>query len=146
MAAVIDPAAMSPSVVRPTEVDSRAQRPGRPHLVVVEGGRGDVGLVRQRRRRNRRAIALARGVVVVWAVAMLGIGAVRAVVGWGEGPSVVVPTEHVVAPGETLWGIARDLGLGGDVRVVVDELARANGGSQVRAGQVLRVPAGLRSR
>ncbi len=46
----------------------------------------------------------------------------------------------VVAPGDTLWSIARSLQPTGDVRPLVDQLAAANGGAAIAAGERLVVP------
>lgn len=48
-----------------------------------------------------------------------------------------------VEPGETLWSIATRLEPDQDPRPVVDALARANGGTVLRAGQELVIPAAL---
>jgi Tfp pilus assembly protein FimV len=45
------------------------------------------------------------------------------------------PTAMVVQPGDTLWAIAERLQPEGDVRPLVDELARRAGGAAVVAGQ-----------
>lgn len=55
-----------------------------------------------------------------------------------------IATLHVVRPGETLWSIARDLQPEGDVRPLVDHLARRHGGSALQAGERLDLDA-LRS-
>ncbi|MBO1753292.1 LysM peptidoglycan-binding domain-containing protein [Actinotalea sp. BY-33] len=88
----------------------------------------------------------ARGrVVVVLASILVGLGAL--VVGQSaaaEGPGVAVPvTTHVVAPGETLWGIAGAVAEPGqDLREVVDELIAVNelSGAGLTAGQRIVVP------
>lgn len=116
----------------------------RPAFVALDGGRAPAVRDRRRRIRTRRAMALARAVVVVWAATMIAVGLVRLVA--DATPPATVPTEHVVVPGETLWEIASDLDLGVDVRAVVDEIARTNGGSAIRAGQVLRIPGDLAAR
>jgi len=45
-----------------------------------------------------------------------------------------------VAPGDTLWAIARRLEPNGDVRNLVDELASARHGRPVRPGDVITLP------
>ncbi|HWC11485.1 MAG TPA: LysM domain-containing protein, partial [Acidimicrobiales bacterium] len=52
----------------------------------------------------------------------------------GQGATVVE-----VAPGDTLWTIARRLQPDGDPRPLVDRLAAANGGAVIRAGDRLVV-------
>lgn len=42
---------------------------------------------------------------------------------------------HVVRPGDTLWAIARKIKPEGDLRPVVDELARRTGGRPLQPGQ-----------
>ena len=46
----------------------------------------------------------------------------------------------VVQPGDTLWSIARRLDTGGDVRVTVQRLAAAHGGSVLQVGERIRLP------
>lgn len=51
--------------------------------------------------------------------------------------------EYVVAPGDTLWEIARDLSApGDDLRRVVHDIRQASGldSSAIYPGQVLRIP------
>ena len=62
-----------------------------------------------------------------------GGGAVSTV-GPSNGPVVVVQA------GDTLWGIARRLAPGGDVRPVVDRLAAAHGTGPLQPGE--RLPVG----
>jgi Tfp pilus assembly protein FimV len=51
-------------------------------------------------------------------------------------------TAYVVAPGDTLWGIARRVAPGRDPRIVVDELTRDNHLQGVlQPGEHLLVPA-----
>lgn len=44
---------------------------------------------------------------------------------------------YVVRPGDTLWAIARRIQPSGDVRPLVEELSRRNGGPAIQAGQVM---------
>jgi LysM repeat protein len=62
-----------------------------------------------------------------------------AATGVGVSSAMVV----VVQPGDTLWSVARSLQPSGDLRPLVARLSRANGGSGVRAGDRLSVPAEL---
>lgn len=52
----------------------------------------------------------------------------------------VSSTSYVVQPGDTLWSVARGLQPSGDVRPLVDRLARQAGGSQLRTGQRIQLP------
>lgn len=49
----------------------------------------------------------------------------------------------VVDPGDTLWGIARELAPDADPRPLVAELAELAGGTALQPGQVLVVPGAL---
>lgn len=132
MAAVIN---LHPRPSDHPEPARRAQPPQRPHLVVVEGGRSQRSRSRRRRFALRRTFAAGAAVVLIAAAVMLAMGIVTAVTTVDAAPAL--PASHVVAPGETMWEIARSLDLGIDVRIVVSELSDANGGSSVRAGQTL---------
>jgi hypothetical protein len=46
----------------------------------------------------------------------------------------------VVAPGDTLWSVARRAAPGHDVRPIVDAMVRTLGTTTVVAGQLLSVP------
>jgi len=57
-------------------------------------------------------------------------------------PDAAAASLYVVQPGDTLWSIAEDLDLGGDLRGVVDRVAELNGGrTTLRPGQRLVLPA-----
>lgn len=93
-------------------------------------------------RLNRRG-RLARFLVVLSLMVVLGAGfSMRA----GAGVDLTHATSYitvVVAPGESLWSIASDAAGSGDVRAMVDEIISANSlsGPDLAAGAVLRVPA-----
>lgn len=102
-----------------------------------------------RRRRLVAAVALL-GLLVAgnWVLGALGGGSLTAS---GAGtPSVatartldlepVSARSHVVAPGDTLWSIARRLQPEGDVRPVVDALAAARGGRPLQVGERIVLP------
>jgi hypothetical protein len=106
-------------------------------------------------RRPGRAFALRRAaagaaIVVLVAVALCAAGPLaRGVLGTGSAASpgirssppdraVVVRT---VQPGDTLWDFAVSGDGPGDVRARVDELVRLNGGSLLRTGEPVRIPA-----
>ncbi len=50
-----------------------------------------------------------------------------------------VPRTVIAQPGDTLWGIARDIAPKGNISNLVSELVRANG-SHIEPGQVIRIP------
>ena len=56
------------------------------------------------------------------------------------GPARTAFVERTVQPGETLWGLAASLPVKGDIRARVDQLAKLNRGSLLRAGDVVRIP------
>jgi Tfp pilus assembly protein FimV len=58
-------------------------------------------------------------------------------------PAGAAEAVHVVAEGDTLWAIAQDLAPGRDPRPVVDALAARNGGTALRAGDLLVIPSEL---
>lgn len=133
-----------------------AERPRHLRLVTAEeyGGRGSVSGVGECGARARadlvyvRRRLVAAGLVVVF---MLGLGLAlgragtqraaglpEAVSGGAELP--IAQREYVVQPGDTLWKIARALQPEGDVRPLVQEMARARGGAPLRAGERIRMP------
>lgn len=97
--------------------------------------------VRLRLTRRGRAVLLCATLAVTAAAGIGGFGVATA---QADGPrDAVVVSEHTVAPGETLWAIAREATpTGGDVRDTVAELQRLNGlrGSMLTVGQQLLVP------
>jgi LysM repeat protein len=52
---------------------------------------------------------------------------------------ITVPRTVVAQPGDTIWGIARNLMPNGDITELVDVLVRLNG-DQISAGQIIRIP------
>lgn len=118
-----------------------ARPSSRPSLRVIEGGRSPRV---QRVYRRRRGVALALGVV---AVALVTFGALRlasAVAGAWSPATGTTPASttggsaaHVVVvqPGDTLWSIATRLHPSGDIRAVVDRLARAHGPGPLQPGE-----------
>ena len=120
----------------------------RPALRLIPGGLGAAPSPAAYRRRGVVALVLAVAVVVV---ALAGARAVLRPLAGTSGTRPLSATERpvpvpagastrVVAPGETLWAVARGLQPTGDVRPVVDELAALNGGPALQAGQVLVLP------
>jgi hypothetical protein len=115
--------------------------PARPDLRLIPGGRS------ARPATARPLVAIAAGLVLVLALmagtvaigrgALAGLAPAPATAGAPAGAS---GRTVVVAPGDTLWSIARRLQPTGDVRPLVDRLAAANGGPAIAAGDQLVVP------
>jgi LysM repeat protein len=72
--------------------------------------------------------------------ALLGLGG-SAVKAMSDRPAKP-PWSHVVAPGDTLWGLAREAAPGKDPRETVDRLIQANHlrGALISPGQKLVLP------
>jgi LysM repeat protein len=72
--------------------------------------------------------------------ALLGIGATAVTA--RQARQAPPSWTHVVAPGETLWGLAREAAPDRDRRETVDRLVKANGlpGGTIRPGQRLVLP------
>ncbi len=123
---------------------------GRPTLVLLQGGLADEAGPSPQVYRRRRVAAVVLVVALVVGAAV-GVVAGLQVLGGSAGsgpltapaaatsagapalvePSTVAPgaTAVVVGPGDTLWGIARQITpAGGDVAATVDRLVAANGG------------------
>lgn len=95
------------------------------------------------RRRRLVAALVATGLVVAAWVALGALGGAltasgRSAPDLGSRASAVVVE---VAPGDTLWTIARRLQPSGDVRPLVDRLATARGGAVLQVGERIQVPA-----
>jgi cell division protein YceG involved in septum cleavage len=95
--------------------------------------------------RSRRAnIRLARFLVVLSLTTVFGAGfAMQA----GAGSKDVATKAHsyvtvTIAPGESIWSVAKALNGGGDLRQFVDEIIKVNGlsSSDLAAGSKIRVP------
>ena len=91
------------------------------------------------RRRRVAALAVAVGLAFAAWAALGALGGaltapVRSVPPPANGATLVE-----VAPGDTLWSIARRLQPEGDLRPLVDRLAATNGGAVIRAGDRLVV-------
>lgn len=87
--------------------------------------------------RRRRLTVL--GLLV--AAVLVGLLAARVTLDWVQlEPPATVALErstYVVQPGDTLWGIARQVQPTGDVRPLVDRLSDLNGGVELQPGQLL---------
>lgn len=93
------------------------------------------------RRRRLAALVVAAGLAFVAWVALGALGGVltapgRSAPDVGSATSVEVVG---VAPGDTLWSIARRLQPSGDVRPLVDRLAAAHGGTVLQVGERIAV-------
>ena len=86
---------------------------------------------------RRRVAAVVLVVALVVAVRLL-LGALGG--GPLTAPEPISSRVVVVQPGDTLWAIARRLDPGGDVRVTVQRLAAAHGGSVLQVGERIRLP------
>lgn len=122
-------------------------------------GRGCAGGARSGRpspgvyRRRRLVAAVVVAGVVAWAGHGLSApgGGSLTTSGAGSAPAAAIEVQgaslrtvstvtHVVAPGDTLWSIARDLQPHGDVRPLVDEMATSRGGRPLQVGELIRLP------
>ena len=98
--------------------------------------------------RARSTVRLTRrGRLVVFVTALFVTLAVAVALAGGavgtDSAGEQIPTEVVtVAPGDTLWGIASDIAVDGDVRDAMSQIERLNAldTSSLSAGQKLRVP------
>jgi nucleoid-associated protein YgaU len=130
--------------LQPTTPPPGRGAPARPHLRVLEGGQAPARQAQAAAYRRRRVVALLVVAAVVAALVFLASAVLAGNAGGGT-PSSAAGTSasgavHVVQPGDTLWSIARDLDLGGDVRLTVDRLAELNGGAPLAVGQRLLLP------
>lgn len=99
---------------------------------------------RQIKRSRKANIRLARFLVVLSLTTVFGAGfAMQAGAGSKDIPtkanSYVVVT---IAPGESIWSVAKALNGGGDVRALVDQIIKVNNltSSDLAAGSKIRVP------
>lgn len=99
-------------------------------------------------RRQRSTVRLTRRgrmvVFVLGLMVLLGLGlAVSAGAGAALHSGAPEPTHQVVvAPGDTLWGLASGAARGGDVRSMITHIEELNGlsGADLAVGQTLRIP------
>ena len=89
-------------------------------------------------RRGRLVVFLTSLAIVLAAAFVLASGAV------GTSEAGTPPRTEIVqvAPGDTLWGIASEVAVDGDVRSAMTEIERLNAldSAGLQAGQKLRVP------
>jgi len=95
----------------------------------------------RRRRLVAAALVLSALLAGSWLLGILGGGPLTAS-GATSHLQVQLVSErtYVVAPGDTLWSIARSVQPTGDVRPVVDALAAELHGRPLQPGQTLRLP------
>ena len=74
------------------------------------------------------------------ALARIG-GGPLATTGATSGQESVAAQEWVVKPGDTLWSIAEAIDPQGDVRPLVDRLAKETGNASLYPGEVIQLPA-----
>ena len=92
--------------------------------------------------RRGRLVVFLGALFVAFALAFVVMGGSSATTQTGGTPTV--NERIVVAPGETLWDIAAEHAVDGDVRAAVDAIEKLNAldGAMLFAGQELFVPAG----
>ena len=91
--------------------------------------------------RRRLGVAVA---AMVLAVAVVGVSSTRFADAGQARPAGDAPAGAsvvIVQPGDTLWSLAREVQPDGDIRPLVAQLSRAHGGSSLRAGERIVVPA-----
>ena len=89
--------------------------------------------------RRGRIVLVVVGLLLALAVALVfADGAV----GTEEAGTPAVTNTVTVAPGDTLWGIASEVAIDGDVRGMMKQIERLNAldSAALQAGQKLRVP------
>ena len=91
------------------------------------------------RRRRLAALVVVVGLAIAAWTALGALGGVLTAPVRSPSPPADGATVVEVAPGDTLWSIARRLQPEGDPRPLVDRLAASNGGAVVRAGDRLLV-------
>ncbi len=89
----------------------------------------------------RPVIVRRRAVLAVVALAIVATGVLgsRAMATEPTSGDLTVPRTVIAQPGDTIWGIARNLMPNGDITELVDVLVRMNG-DQISAGQIIRIP------
>ena len=108
-------------------------RPSRPALRLVTpppSRRVPAGVYRR-----RRLVALVVLATVLTVAAFAASRALTASASAGAAPAAAV--RLVAQPGDSYWSLAGEVHDGGDIRSTVDALVRANGGRELRAGDVI---------
>jgi len=129
------------------------------HLRLVDGEVGDQGALTHgpNHRQSlgtywrRRVVCLVIAAALLWVL----VGAAGSVIGGtskeqslqvqtvfesAAGQSLAAGQVVIVKPGDTLWSIARKLQPTGDIRPLVDRIAKINNGHSLIAGQALVLP------
>ena len=129
------------------------------HLRLVDGGAGDHGALTHGAKHRqssatywrRRIVCLVIAAGLLWAL----VGAAEPLIGDSSreqslevqtvfesaaGQSLTAGQVVIVKPGDTLWSIARKLQPTGDIRPLVDRIAKINNGHSLMAGQTLVLP------
>lgn len=139
MAAITHPARPLPTV---TWRSIRSTAPVTPRPVRQ---RPRPAAVYRRRRLMVATVFLGALLAGSWVLGALGGGSLAA--SEAKAPSAVElrmepvsQATHVVAPGDTLWSIARQLAPEGDVRPVVDALAAHRNGRPLQVGERITLP------
>ena len=155
------PAVVTADAAERATADVVALPVGRPQLRLIPGGLADEARPSPSVNRRRRLAALALAVALVVGAAAGALAARSALAGSAgsdpltapaaatfAGAPLVEPTSVasdaasvVVGPGDTLWGIARQITpAGGDVAATVDRLVARNGGiTRVVPGMTLQL-------
>lgn len=150
--------------LNPTSFDLRPLPSQHPRLRLIEGGRSEAALARQRVFRRRRvAAAVLACIVVLVGVRLVSLAAASidrsdatvltaasapASPGAGAAPTAApadAPSpspSYVVRRGDTLWSIAASIGGDADPRELVDALSERTGGRALQPGQRIEI-AGL---
>ena len=92
---------------------------------------------------NRRGRLARTFVVLSLAVVLASVFGLKAGAGTSQERGVATRfIEITVAPGDTLWSLAKRVGGASDLRTFVDEIASVNSlsGASVEAGQKIRIP------
>jgi hypothetical protein len=149
MAAVIQLRTGQALVEHGTDLPRPARATG-PQLEVIHGGRSSASRRLRRTYLARRVAVLAGALVVAWLLVQL-VGAAFAPLGGSDAAQVAPPSAvHVVASGDTLWGLAESIDPQADPRDVVDQIVQMNEVGtpgaplgpdlQLRVGGELRLP------
>lgn len=111
-----------------------ASTPDGPSLRLVERG-GDTPIA-------DRATLLRAALVAVALAVVLGLVSHTSAQVWPAEPVPQGSTVRVVEPGDTLWGLARDVYPEGDIGPLVSELVAERRGEPLRVGEVIDLAAG----